>query len=92
MPQVPGMGPIPGAGGYGGGKRQAAKGKKKSSGSRSGNPAKRAAENAAIASGAHRRQGVRAPTGSGFGLGGGARRRRAPSEEELAALQKFLGR
>ena len=52
MPQIPGMGPIPGGGGYGGGKRQAAKGKKKSSGSRSGNPAKRAAENAAIASGA----------------------------------------
>ncbi len=59
MPQIPGMGPIPGAGGYGGGKRQAAKGKKKSSGSRSGNPAKRAAENAAIASGV-------APTGAGL--------------------------
>ena len=30
MPQIPGMGPIPGGGGYGGGKRQGAKGKKKS--------------------------------------------------------------
>ena len=58
MPQIPGMGPIPGGGGYGGGKRQAAKGKKKASGSRSGNPAKRAAENAAIASGV-------APAGQG---------------------------
>lgn len=91
VPQVPGMGPIPGAGGYGGGKRQAAKAKKKSSGSRSGNPAKRAAENAAIASGATpAAQG--GASGSGFGLGGGAKGDGAPSEEDLAALQKFLGR
>jgi signal recognition particle subunit SRP54 len=91
VPQIPGMGPIPGAGGYGGGKRQAAKGKKKTgSGSRSGNPAKRAAENAAIASGAPVGQGS-APAGSGFGLGGGAAKD-GPSEEELAALQKLLGR
>jgi len=34
-----------------------------------------------------------APAGSGFGLGGGAKQgQAAPSEEELAALQKFLGR
>ncbi|MEI5583101.1 MULTISPECIES: signal recognition particle protein [unclassified Agromyces] len=93
VPQVPGMGSIPGAGGYGGGKRQAAKGKKKSSGSRSGNPAKRAAENAAIASGVTP-AGQGAAAGSGFGLGGagGAEAKGAPSEEELAALQKFLGR
>ena len=91
MPQIPGMGPIPGGGGYGGGKRQAAKGKKKGSGSRSGNPAKRAAENAGIASGAAPGGQGAAPKGSGFGLGGGPRSRR-PSEEELAAMQKFLGR
>jgi signal recognition particle subunit SRP54 len=91
VPQVPGMGPIPGAGGYGGGKRQAAKNKGKKSGSRSGNPAKRAAENAAIASGATS-AGQGGATGSGFGLGGGAGAKGAPTEEELAALQKMLGR
>jgi signal recognition particle subunit SRP54 len=91
VPQVPGMGPIPGAGGYGGGKRQAAKGKKKPSGSRSGNPAKRAAENAAIASGVAPAGQGGAPSGSGFGVGArGAKG--APSEEEVAALQKYLGR
>ncbi|QEO10589.1 signal recognition particle protein [Protaetiibacter larvae] len=84
VPQVPGMGPIPG--GHGGRKQQPAKKK----GSRSGNPAKRAAENAAIA------QGVKPASatggGSGFGLGGGAATKQAPSPEELAALQKMLGR
>jgi signal recognition particle subunit SRP54 len=83
VPQVPGMGPIPGAG-YGGKKKvQAAKK------SKSGNPAKRAAENAAIASGA-KAVGA-AASGSGFGLGGGGKPG-GPSEEELAALQKFMGR
>jgi signal recognition particle subunit SRP54 len=90
MPQIPGMGPIPGAGFGGGGGSRKPKGKK-SSGSRSGNPAKRAAENAAIASGtAPTGQGT-APAGSGFGLGGSSAKA-APSEEELAALQKLLGR
>ncbi|HEU4850387.1 MAG TPA: signal recognition particle protein [Terrimesophilobacter sp.] len=82
VPQVPGMGPIPGAGYSGGARKQ-----QKKKGSRSGNPAKRAAEDAALAAGAK-------PTvaaGSGFGLGGAAAKG-APSEEELAALQKFLGR
>ena len=89
VPQIPGMGPVPG--GYGQGKRGAAKGKKKSSGSRSGNPAKRAAENAAIASGAT--PGPAAPSGSGFGLGksAGAGGAGSPSPEELAELQKLLG-
>ena len=82
VPQVPGMGPIPGAG-YGG-KKKVQPAKK----SKSGNPAKRAAENAALASGV---KAAGAASGSGFGLGskgtaGG------PSEEELAALQKFMGR
>src|SRR5690606_18704937 len=41
VPQIPGMGPMPGAGGYAGKKKQQAKGK---GAKRSGNPAKRAAE------------------------------------------------
>ncbi len=81
VPQVPGMGPIPGAK-FGGGKPQ----QQKKKGSRSGNPAKRAAENAALATGA---SGTPAASGSGFGLGSKAG---GPSEEELASLQKLLGR
>jgi signal recognition particle subunit SRP54 len=82
VPQVPGMGPIPGAG-FGGRKAVA-----KKKGSKAGNPAKRAAENAALAS------GKPAPTvggGGGFGLGG-KKGKPEPTEEELASLQKFLGR
>lgn len=83
VPNIPGMGPIPGAGRPGAsskrGKQQKAKG------SRSGNPAKRAAENAGIAAAA-----PAAPTGSGFGLGGGAQG--GPSEADLAELQKMLGK
>jgi signal recognition particle subunit SRP54 len=82
VPQVPGMGPIPGAS-YGRGKAQ----KKKQSGSRSGNPAKRAAENAALAAG--RPTGPQTAGGAGFGLGNGPG---GPSEEDLAAMQKLLGR
>ena len=81
MPQVPGMGPIPGA--KFGGTKVAPKKK----GSKSGNPAKRAAENAAIESGTS--AGPTAAAGSGFGLGS---KPGGPSEEELASLQKFLGR
>lgn len=80
VPQVPGVGPIPGAK-FGGAKPQ-----QKKKGSRSGNPAKRAAENAALAAGASAQP---AQSGSGFGL---APKPGAPSEEELASLQKFLGR
>jgi len=83
VPNIPGMGPIPGGGRPGAsskrGKQQKAKG------SRSGNPAKRAAENAGIGA-----QAADAPTGSGFGLGGGAKG--APTEADLAELQKMLGR
>jgi len=82
VPQVPGMGPMPGM--HGGKKKN----DKKKKGSRSGNPAKRAAENAALAQGI--KPGGSAGGGSGFGLGGGAKQ--APTEEELAALQKLLGR
>ena len=80
VPQVPGMGPVPGATFGGRGKQQP---RKKS---KSGNPAKRAAENAALAAG---QKPSSAPAGSGFGLGGA---KVAPSEEELASLQKLLGR
>jgi signal recognition particle subunit SRP54 len=83
VPQVPGMGPIPGAS-YAGKKKVQAK-----KGSRSGNPAKRAAENAALAEGV---KPAGAAGGSSFGLGGAKGGKGEPSEEELAALQKFLGR
>jgi signal recognition particle subunit SRP54 len=78
-PQIPGMGPIPGQK-FSSSKQQAPKKK----GSRSGNPAKRAAENAALAA-----PKETAAAGSGFGLGS---KPGGPTEEELASLQKFLGR
>jgi signal recognition particle subunit SRP54 len=86
VPQMPGMGPIPGAHG-GASRKQAAKSKKKGGGSRSGNPAKRAAEQAGSLASAP-------ASGSGFGLGsaGAPARENGPSEDELAALQKFMGR
>ncbi len=85
VPQVPGMGPIPGAGYAGKPKQQQAKKK-----SRSGNPAKRAAENAALAAG--KPAGGSSGGGSGFGLGAAGAQNATPSEEELSALQRFLGR
>ncbi|MEO7720957.1 MAG: signal recognition particle protein [Pseudolysinimonas sp.] len=86
VPQVPGMGPIPGAS-YGSKKKVQAK-----KGSRSGNPAKRAAENAALTGGVKPAGG--SASGSGFGLGSaqGDGKPGGPTEEELAALQKFMGR
>ncbi len=93
MPNIPGMGPIPGAG-YGGKPKQVAKKK----GSKSGNPAKRAAENAALASGVKPAAGTGTADagGSGFGLGSGAQpgkgKAGGPTEEEMAALQKMMGR
>lgn len=87
VPQIPGMGPIPGGGGGGGSRKPQPKKK----GSKSGNPAKRATENAALASGV--KPAAAATGGTGFGLGGGAAAGSAgPTEEELASLQKFLGR
>jgi signal recognition particle subunit SRP54 len=82
VPNIPGMGPIPGAGKPGASSKRGKQ--QKSKGSRSGNPAKRAAENAGLAA-----QAAQAPTGSGFGLGGA---KGAPSEADLAELQKMLGR
>jgi signal recognition particle subunit SRP54 len=84
VPNIPGMGPVPGAGRPGASSKRG-KQVKSRSGSRSGNPAKRAAENAGIAA-----QATEAPAGSGFGLGGGAKG--APSAEDLAELQRMLGR
>ncbi|GAA1965051.1 signal recognition particle protein [Microbacterium deminutum] len=83
VPNIPGMGPVPGAGRPGASAKRGRQPQVK--GSRSGNPAKRAAENAGIAAAA-----PTAPTGSGFGLGGGAKG--APSEADLAELQKLLGK
>lgn len=80
VPQIPGMGPVPGM--RHGGKKQVAKKK----GSKSGNPAKRAAENAALAAG----ETLKQVTGSGFGLG--SQLESGPSPEELEALQKMLGK
>jgi signal recognition particle subunit SRP54 len=81
VPQMPGMGPMQGMG-HGGGKKQQQAKKK---GSKSGNPAKRAAENAALAA------GVSKP-GGGAGFGFAKPGSDGPSPEELEALQKMLGR
>src|SRR5919199_1061468 len=67
VPQVPGMGPVPGAS-FGGAPGRP---KKKQGGSRSGNPAKRAAENAARAQ-ALAAKPASSSGGAGFGLGAGA--------------------
>ncbi len=85
MPNMPGMPPMPGAGFGGRPKPQ----QQKKKGSKSGNPAKRAAENAALAAGVKPQA---AGGGSGFGLGAGKAKDGGPSEEELAALQRMLGR
>jgi signal recognition particle subunit SRP54 len=83
VPNMPGMGPMPGAS-YKKSSAQAAKKK----GSKSGNPAKRAAENAALAAGVTA-GGSGGSGGSGFGLGA---TKDGPSPEELETLQKFLRR
>ncbi|AXE54754.1 signal recognition particle protein [Aurantimicrobium sp. MWH-Uga1] len=80
VPQIPGMGPM-GAMGHGGKKQQA-----KKKGSKSGNPAKRAAENAALAAAASKPGG-----GAGFGFPKPSGND-GPTPEELEALQKMLGK
>ncbi|MBK0418239.1 signal recognition particle protein [Leucobacter sp. CSA1] len=84
VPQIPGMGAMPGMGGHGGRKKQQPA--KKKGAKRSGNPAKRAQQEAGVAA----KQAAAPAGGSGFGLGGGGGA--APSEEEMAQLQKMLGR
>ena len=88
VPNIPGMGPIPGAG-FGGGRGKV---QPKKQGSKSGNPAKRAAENAALAAGVKPGSAAAAGSGSGFGLGDSRKQAGGPSDEEMAALQKMLGR
>jgi signal recognition particle subunit SRP54 len=73
-PNIPGMGPMPGA-------RAKPKPIAKK-GSKSGNPAKRAAENAAIAS-------TPAVTGNAFGVGESAE---APSDKDMETMRKLLER
>jgi signal recognition particle subunit SRP54 len=73
-PNIPGMGPMPGA-------RAKAKPVVKK-GSKSGNPAKRAAENAAIAS-------PPAVTGNAFGVGESDE---APSDKDMETMRKLLER
>jgi signal recognition particle subunit SRP54 len=80
VPQIPGMGPMAGMG-HGGKKQQA-----KKKGSKSGNPAKRAAENAALAAATSKPGG-----GAGFGFNKPAGQD-GPTPEELEALQKMLGK
>ena len=82
VPQIPGMGPMPGMGGHGGKKKQQQKGK---GAKRSGNPAKRAQQQSGVA--AQAAQGG----GSGFGLGAAGGAGAAPSAEEMEKLQKMLG-
>ncbi len=85
IPQIPGMGPMPGmGGGYIGKKKQQPKGKAKGA-KRSGNPAKRAAQSAGAA-------GTQTATGSGFGLGQEASPAATPDAADLAQLQQMLGR
>lgn len=79
-PQIPGMGPMPGA--RPGASSKRGKQHKPKGGSRSGNPAKRAAESSGVV--------AKAPAGSGFGLGGGAATE--PTEADLAEIQKLFGR
>jgi signal recognition particle subunit SRP54 len=80
-PQIPGMGPMPGA--RPGASSKRGKQAKAKGGSRSGNPAKRAAESSGVV--------AKAPTGSGFGLGGGGAAKE-PTEADLAEIQKLFGR
>ncbi|WP_261164195.1 signal recognition particle protein [Microbacterium sp. Marseille-Q6965] len=80
-PNIPGMGAMPGMGRPGASAKRGKQAKKKG-GSRSGNPAKRAAENAGLST-------QQQPSGSGFGLGAGAPQ---PTEADLAEIQKLFGR
>ncbi|MBD3757008.1 MAG: signal recognition particle protein [Microbacterium sp.] len=84
VPSIPGMGSLGGKPGASAKRGNKQKGRGGSGGSRSGNPAKRAAENAGLAAATQN-----APTGSGFGLGAGAPQ---PSEADLAEIQKLFGK
>ncbi|WP_416446398.1 signal recognition particle protein [Leucobacter sp. HNU] len=83
VPQIPGMGPMPGMGGHGKKKQPQGKGK---GAKRSGNPAKRAQEASGLAARTEATGG-----GSGFGLGSGAGAA-MPTEADMEQLQQMLGR
>ncbi|CAG7844966.1 Signal recognition particle protein [Pseudoclavibacter triregionum] len=87
-PQIPGMPGMPGMGGGRAAQRAAQKGKKKGQ-ARSGNPAKRQQQELEAA----QRPQPGAALGKGAAFGGPAASIPGqPTEEELAQLQKFLGR
>jgi signal recognition particle subunit SRP54 len=77
-PNIPGMGPIPGA-------RPKAKAVTAKKGSRSGNPAKRAAENAAI-------QAAPGASGSGSGFGLGAAPAPEVDDKDMETMRRLLER
>jgi len=87
VPNIPGMGPRAGAAFAGGRGKQS--GKKKVS--RSGNPAKRAAENAAFAAGERGAETSSSQRGAGFGLGADGVSHEVPRGDGLAALKRNLG-
>jgi len=78
---------MPGAGaGAGGGKKGKGKGSAKKAGSRSGNPAKRAQENAAL----EQQRKQKAPVGSAFGT---PQQELDPADLNLPkGFEKFLGK
>jgi len=88
VPQVPGMGPMGGIGAGKGKSAAKAKAKAKSQGrARSGNPAKRQQQEL------EERTATPAAAGFGSAFGAGAKAGQGqPSEDELAQLQKFLGK
>jgi signal recognition particle subunit SRP54 len=69
VPQMPGMPSMPGMGGFGGGKGKGKDKDKGKKGSKSGNPAKRAAEEAARLTGGKPAGSGESGAGSAFGLG-----------------------
>lgn len=77
-PNIPGMGPIPG-------QRPKGKAVTAKKGSRSGNPAKRAAENAAI-------QSATPATGSSFGLGAGSAGTPEVDDKDMETMRRLLER
>lgn len=85
-PQIPGMGAIPGMGGGGGAKRQKGKSAKANKQVRSGNPAKRAAQEQAAREGREYVDPSQS-AGSGFGLGAKQSDQLDPSQ-----ISKLFGR
>ncbi len=87
VPTLPGVGPLAGAG-YSGNRGKPGAKKKAS---RSGNPAKRAAENAALASGEKIGGSPSTPSGAGFGLASRASSRHANRHDDGDRFQNDAG-